>query len=104
MKKLFKLKQKIALELTLLSRLKVLGIITCFFALFFLVYALKAPVIERALDTLTTPEEELSGLSTQAISYYSFNFYSIASLFGAIGITCIILSWKKTRSIRSKKK
>lgn len=99
-----KRKQKIALELLLLSRLKILGIIMCGFACAFLVYALNTPALDLAMETLTVPEEELSGLSIEGpSSYYSFDFLKIAALFGTIGITCLIMSWKKTRSIRLKK-
>ncbi len=99
-----KRKQRMAIELLLLSRLKILGIILCGFGCGFLLYALNTPALEQLTGTLTLPEEELSGVSIEgSCPPYSFNFFSLASLFGALGISCLILSWKKTRSIHRKK-
>ena len=98
-----KLKKKIATELQLLSRLKIVGFILCVLGCTFLVCALNAPFFESTIDTLNSSPEDLSGLFITDPPPHSFNFFALAFLFVALGIICLILSWKKTKSLRLKK-
>src|ERR1700722_1810215 len=103
---------RLTIEKSLLPRLRFMGFILLFLCLFTLTYALVSepylPQVEE-MATALHPEQEASLLPTGVESEPDFmltqgqrlNLFFVASVFGAIGLSCLLYFWKKKQHIQT---
>jgi hypothetical protein len=96
-----KKKSPSSVELLLSSRLLYMGYALFLFSFGFFIYALDAPPSSPPPANFI-PEEELSAFADLS-PHDTFNFFAVSALFAVVGISCILTSYKKTRSHKKKR-
>ena len=92
-------KKKLPTELLLLRRLKTLGICLFFVSAGFLYQAISFSLAEKDIHSISLDPD----IEPELCPHDAFNFFAISFLFAAIGAVCLFVSWKRMRTIRSRK-
>ncbi len=102
--------QKLKLELSLIPRLRLMGMIMLLFSIISLSYAFLYQSAPQD-DGIVTVEEitgssGLTVVSTESSDDANFsphdymNFFAVSLLFTGIGIACLLTAWKKNKQTR----